>query len=83
MPKLREAGNEGVVYASALSRPDEYSDRWPDDSALIFPGRNGALWSDSAYRYWRRKVFNPAAVTAGVEHPRPYDLRHSAASLAR
>jgi len=29
-----------------------------------------------------RKVFNPAAVTAGVEHPRPYDLRHSAASLA-
>jgi integrase len=54
----------------------------PDDSALIFPGRNGGLWSDSAYRYWRRKVFNPAAVTAGVEHPRPYDLRHSAASLA-
>ena len=54
----------------------------PDDSALIFPGRNGGLWSDSAYRYWRRKVFNPAAKTAGVEHPRPYDLRHSAASLA-
>jgi integrase len=54
----------------------------PDDSAPIFPARNGGLWNDSAYRYWRRKVFNPAAETAGVEHPRPYDLRHSAASLA-
>jgi integrase len=54
----------------------------PDDAALIFPGRNGELWNDSAYRYWRRKIYVPAAEAAGVEHPRPYDLRHSAASFA-
>jgi integrase len=30
---------------------------------------------------WRRRAFNRAIETAGREHGRPYDLRHSFASL--
>jgi integrase len=44
---------------------------------LIFPGHDGELWSEAAYNSWRRRVFEPAA----PEGVRPYDLRHSFASL--
>jgi integrase len=53
----------------------------PDERHVIFPMRDGRLWTESAYRNWRRKVFMPAAKTVGIETPRPYDLRHSFASL--
>jgi integrase len=43
--------------------------------------RGGGYWTDTAYRNWRRKVFRPAAGDAGVTSLRPYDLRHSFASL--
>jgi integrase len=33
------------------------------------------------YRNWRRRRFDPAAETAGLDGVRPYDLRHSFASL--
>jgi hypothetical protein len=32
-------------------------------------------------RNWRKRVYVPAADSAGVEAPRPFDLRHSFASL--
>jgi len=54
----------------------------PADSALIFPGHDGNPWSQPAWQSWRRRAFHRAAQAAGLEAiPRPYDLRHSFASL--
>ena len=54
----------------------------PSGDALVFPGRCGDTWGDDAWRYWRRRVFTPAAKAAGFDSPvRPYDLRHSFVSL--
>jgi integrase len=53
----------------------------PTDQTLIFPGRDGKPWSEAAYQSWRRRAFERAATAAGVERARPYDLRHSFASL--
>ncbi len=53
----------------------------PDDRELVFPGVDGRPWTPSAYRNWRRRVYAPAAQAAGVDRPRPYDLRHSFVSL--
>jgi integrase len=54
----------------------------PAGEAFVFPGRSGAVWGDDAWRYWRRRVFTPAARTVGLDSPlRPYDLRHSFVSL--
>jgi integrase len=53
----------------------------PDDSALIFPRPDGRGWTLDDYRNWHRRRFNPAATTAGLHQARPYDLRHSFASL--
>ena len=48
---------------------------------LVFPALSGDAWSDDAWRYWRRRIFGPAARAAGLENARPYDLRHSFVSL--
>jgi integrase len=53
----------------------------PPHRALVFPARDGSLWSQAAYQSWRRRTFARAVAAAGVEHARPYDLRHSFASL--
>jgi integrase len=53
----------------------------PEDGALIFPSRNGRPWTEPAYQSWRRRAFKRALNAAGIEHARPYDLRHSFASL--
>jgi integrase len=54
----------------------------PVDDTLVFPARRGAVWGDDAWRYWRRRIFMPAAIAAGLDSPvRPYDLRHSFVSL--
>jgi integrase len=51
------------------------------DSALIFPAADGRPWRRTAWQNWRRRVFTPAAEATGITGARPYDLRHSAASL--
>jgi integrase len=51
------------------------------DSALIFPTLHGRPWRLGTWQNWRRRVFTPAAAAAGLSGTRPYDLRHSAASL--
>lgn len=48
---------------------------------LIFPGADGQPWTRADYRKWTRTVFRPAAKRAGLAITRPYDLRHSCASL--
>jgi integrase len=53
----------------------------PSDDTLIFPGHDGRPWSEPAYQSWRRRSFDRALTAAGVERGRPYDLRHSFASL--
>jgi integrase len=53
----------------------------PWDSALIFPAFDGRPWRRDTWQNWRRRVFTPAAAAAGLVGSRPYDLRHSAASL--
>ena len=53
----------------------------PTPRTLVFPARSGAVWSEFDYRNWRQRSFAPAAAAAGVLGIRPYDLRHSFASL--
>lgn len=53
----------------------------PSARQLVFPSADGAPWSQPAYQSWRRRAFRRALDGAGVEHARPYDLRHSFASL--
>jgi integrase len=53
----------------------------PGDSELVFPGKEGQPWTQAAYQSWRRRAFNRARQAAGLAHARPYDQRHSFASL--
>jgi len=53
----------------------------PAGRELIFPAAHGGPWTDPAYQSWRRRAFTRALTAAGIEHARPYDLRHSFASL--
>lgn len=48
---------------------------------LVFPGHEGEPWTPTAYRNWRRRIYTPVAQAAGIQRPRPYDLRHSFVSL--
>jgi integrase len=53
----------------------------PGDRTLIFPAYDRKPWSEPAYQSWRRRAFKRAMTAAGIERARPYDLRHSFASL--
>ena len=53
----------------------------PEDGVLIFPTRRGAMMSEQDWRNWRNRIFGPLAAAAGINESRPYDLRHSFASL--
>ncbi len=52
-----------------------------DDSAFVITGDKQS-WTKIDWQIWRRDHWTPACVAAGVAAPpRPYDLRHSFASL--
>jgi len=53
----------------------------PDDRELVFPGKEAQPWTQAAYQSWRRRAFKRGTQAAGLAHARPYDLRHSFASL--
>jgi integrase len=54
----------------------------PSESALIFPAKDGGHWDSSDWRNFRQRIFAPAVEAIGLpKETRPYDLRHSAASL--
>jgi len=53
----------------------------PPGGAFVFARSDGAPWNEDDWRNWRKRRFADAAAAAEVEIGRPYDLRHSAASL--
>ena len=53
----------------------------PGDCELVFPGKQAQPWTQAAYQSWRRRAFKRGTDAAGLAHARPYDLRHSFASL--
>lgn len=52
----------------------------PASNTLVIARADGEPWREHDYRNWRRRVFQPAAHAAGASK-KPYDLRHSYASL--
>lgn len=57
------------------------ADGRPPEGAFIF-SRAGAPWTKTDWQVWRAKRWTKAATHAGLATvPRPYDLRHSFASL--
>jgi integrase len=55
--------------------------RRPPADAFVLPRADDRAWRDDDYRNWRKRKFVPAARAAGLDSPRPYDLRHSFVSL--
>jgi integrase len=53
----------------------------PRPCELLFSKRDGSPWRTDDWDNWRNRHFFPAALAAGLGRPRPYDLRHSFASL--
>jgi integrase len=53
----------------------------PGADALLFPRPDGQGWQDTDYRNWRKRRYREAAETIGLKDVRPYDLRHSLASI--
>ena len=74
------------VRAVRLVQPlaDDLS-RWREASSsqsdLVFPTPRGTVWTDYDWRNWRKRIFRPVAEAVGMPGARPYDLRHSFASL--
>jgi len=54
----------------------------PPNSALLLTGDDGRPWDKTDWQMWRADRWGPACRAAGRDPvPRPYDLRHSFASL--
>lgn len=49
--------------------------------ALVFRRADGGSWRESGWRNWRRRQFRASSERAGLDASRPYDMRHSFASL--
>ena len=53
----------------------------PDDAAPVIPAYDGGEWTEVGYEQWITRVWAPALEQVGIAYQRPYDLRHSFASL--
>ena len=61
-------------YRLAIGRPPSHT--------LVLATASGEPWDKSAWQIWRVDRWAPACRVAGLDSvPRPYDLRHSFASL--
>ena len=67
---LEPLGRDLATYASHTRR-----------AGMLFPRADGEPWRDYDFRNWRKRVLRPAAEAIGLVSARPYDLRHSFASL--
>jgi len=47
----------------------------------VLPGDDGTEWGAHGFDHWAIRTFRDALEPAGLPHARPYDLRHSFASL--
>ena len=52
-----------------------------DTQHPVFSGGDGAEWTAEGFNKWRERVFVATIRAVGLDHARPYDLRHSFASL--
>jgi integrase len=67
-------------------RERRLASRRPDDDAPVIRAEKVASggtgeWTEPGYEQWINHVWSPALATAGIAYQRPYDLRHSFASL--
>jgi integrase len=53
----------------------------PGDDEPVILAHDGGGWTEVGYEQWITRVWAPALKAAGVRYQRPYDLRHSFASL--
>ncbi|MEA2150148.1 MAG: hypothetical protein QOD69_1978 [Solirubrobacteraceae bacterium] len=53
----------------------------PGPDALLFPGDDGGIWTPNGFEKWRARRFGFLLALGGLRRGRPYDLRHSFASL--
>lgn len=47
----------------------------------MFPDERGGVWTANGFEKWRQRRFKVLLAAAGLSEGRPYDLRHSFASL--
>lgn len=95
VPGSKTGEHQRWAYIPAPVRADlnEWRERIPE-ATLIFPNRDGNPWTAANYNNWRSrrqfkdgkpakiKCFKLAVVETGLsESVKPYDLRHTAASL--
>jgi hypothetical protein len=53
----------------------------PADDDPVIPALDGEVWSEVGYEQWRGSVWPRVLAAVGVPYQRPYDCRHSFASL--
>jgi integrase len=53
----------------------------PSESAVVFSDARGQAWTANGFEKWRQRRFAKLIVAVGIKRARPYDLRHSFASL--
>ena len=53
----------------------------PSPGELVFLTSRGTVWTDHDWRNWRNRVYRRVVEAVGLPEGRPYDLRHSFASL--
>jgi integrase len=58
-----------------------YSEHLPPGRTFLFGRRDNTVWQRDDYNNWRNRRFHVATKALGLGTPRPYDLRHSIASL--
>jgi integrase len=53
----------------------------PGETALVFPGAEGGLWTKTTYDNRCKRAFDHTCTAAKIKGATPYALRHSVASL--
>lgn len=78
-PKTNAGRRRVTLPASVVEELRAHKEAWATDrSDLVFTSPEGAPLRNSLFR---RRFFDPAVETAGLEPLRPHDLRHTAVSL--